>query len=142
MSSIEFPEFYFSDLVETVSRALAEDIGQGDLTAGLIAPNKQAFAQVFCRETAVICGRPWVDEVFHQIDKHLSIEWMVEEGQSVTKDTLIFTVQGNAAHILTAERTALNFLQTLSGTATQTASYIQVMGNTPTQLLDTRKTLP
>ena len=142
MSSIEFPEFYFSDLVETVSRALAEDIGLGDLTAGLISPKEQALAQVFCRETAIICGRPWVDEVFHQIDKHLSIEWLVEEGQSVTKDTLIFRVQGNAAHILTAERTALNFLQTLSGTATQTASYIQAMGSTQTKLLDTRKTLP
>lgn len=142
MSNIAFPEFYFSNLVDNVSRALAEDIGAGDLTAGLIPVRQTAVAQVFCREAAIICGRPWVNEVFYQIDKHLSIEWTCDEGDRVEPDTLIFTVSGNAAHILTAERTALNFLQTLSGTATQTAQYITLMGDSKTKLLDTRKTLP
>lgn len=142
MPNTPFPEFYFSNLVDNVSRALAEDIGSGDLTAGLIPAKQTAVAQVFCREQAIICGRPWVDEVFHQTNRHLQIDWNCEDGDRVEADTLVFSVSGNAAHILTAERTALNFLQTLSGTATQTAEYMRYMETSDTQLLDTRKTLP
>lgn len=136
------PDFYFADLAQNVATALKEDIGQGDLTAGLIPKEQQAIAKVYCRETAVICGRPWFDEVLRQVDVNLSITWHVDEGQQVSPDTLVCVIRGNAAHILTAERTALNFLQTLSGTATITANYIQAMQSSHTQLLDTRKTLP
>lgn len=133
---------YFEDIESTVASALNEDIKDGDLTAGLIPETVQATANIFCREDAIICGRPWFDEVFRQIDENAKVEWLCEEGESVKSDQLICTIKGSARNILTAERTALNFLQTLSGTASTTAEYVKPLAGTKTKLLDTRKTLP
>jgi len=133
---------YFENIEHTVTTALDEDIKTGDLTAGLIPKEVNAIANIFCREDAIICGRPWFDEVFRQVDEKAQIEWLCEEGEQVTADTLICTITGSARHILTAERTALNFLQTLSGTATITSEYVKPLAGTNTKLLDTRKTLP
>jgi len=133
---------FFETLTASVQTALHEDIQSGDLTAGLIPQTNQASATIVCREQAVICGRPWFDEVFQQVDPTIEINWHVTEGQKVDADTLLCTVKGSARNILTAERTALNFLQTLSATATVTAQYVAQLGNSKTKLLDTRKTLP
>ena len=133
---------FFNDLTHNVQQALHEDLGDGDLTAQLIDAETQAYARVICREHAVICGRPWFDEVFKQLDDHISIHWYVTEGQKVQPDTLLCELKGSARHILSGERTALNFLQTLSGTATVTAEYVAELQGFNTQLLDTRKTLP
>lgn len=133
---------YFENIEQTVATTLDEDIKTGDLTAGLIPENINAVANIYCRETAVICGRPWFDEVFRQIDEDLTVEWLCEEGEEVEPDQLICIIKGSARNILTAERTALNFLQTLSGTATTTAEYVKPLLQTKTKLLDTRKTLP
>lgn len=136
------PNFYFKDLEHQVHLALIEDIGSGDLTADLIPDPQQATAKVFCRETAVICGQPWFNETFKQVNPHLKVTWLVKEGEIVKPDQQICEIHGQANHILTAERTALNFLQTLSGTATTTHRYVEALQNSQTQLLDTRKTLP
>ncbi|MDX1347469.1 MAG: carboxylating nicotinate-nucleotide diphosphorylase [Thiomicrorhabdus chilensis] len=133
---------YFQTLTQTVENALAEDIQNADLTADLIPEEKNATARIICREAAVICGRPWFNEVFRQIDDSIVINWFVDEGEQVTPDQLLCTLKGSARHILTAERTALNFLQTLSATATVTAQYVSKLKGVKTQLLDTRKTLP
>lgn len=133
---------YLQTLTQTVKSALAEDIQNADLTADLIPEEKIATARIICREAAVICGRPWFDEVFRQIDDSIVINWAVTEGEQVKPDQLLCTLKGSARHILTAERTALNFLQTLSATATVTAQYVSKLKGVKTQLLDTRKTLP
>ncbi|MFT4676712.1 MAG: nicotinate-nucleotide pyrophosphorylase (carboxylating) [Patiriisocius sp.] len=133
---------YFNDLTANVAAALAEDVGDGDVTAQLIDAEKQATASVITREAGVLCGRPWVDEVFRQVDPDLKLIWHVADGDQTTPDQLLFTVEGNARGILTGERPALNFLQTLSGTATTTAKYVSLITHTKTNLLDTRKTLP
>lgn len=133
---------YFETLSATVKTALMEDIQSGDLTAGLIPEENQASATILCREAAVICGRPWFDEVFQQVDPKIEINWQVAEGQKVEANTVLCTVKGSAKNILTAERTALNFLQTLSATATVTAHYVAQLSDSHTKLLDTRKTLP
>jgi nicotinate-nucleotide pyrophosphorylase (carboxylating) len=130
------------DLLETVRRALAEDIGGGDLTAGLVDADARAEARVLCREPAVICGRPWFDAVFADLDPAIRIDWAVEEGAQVQADTLLCRLAGPARALLTGERTALNFLQTLSGTATATRRYADALAGLHTQVLDTRKTLP
>lgn len=129
-------------LEKTASTALAEDIGSGDVTADLIATDTLAEAYVIVREAAIICGRPWFDEVFHQVDKNIKINWHIQEGSRQTSDTKICTLKGSARHLLTAERAALNFLQTLSGTATTTARFAAELADTKTQILDTRKTIP
>lgn len=133
---------YFENLETTVSIALEEDIKSGDLTAGLIPKETQAEANIICREKAVLCGRPWFDEVFRQVDPDIKIEWSCEEGEQVEADQCLCIIRGSARNILTAERTALNFLQTLSATATVTAQYVAQLQGSHTQLLDTRKTLP
>jgi len=133
---------YFENIEHTVSTALDEDIKTGDLTAGLIPQNVKARANIFCRENATICGRPWFDEVFRQVDENAQIDWLCEEGEEVKTDQLICVITGSAKHILTAERTALNFLQALSGTATTTSKYVKPLEGSKTKLLDTRKTLP
>jgi len=125
-----------------VRAALEEDLGDGDLTAGLIPPRARARARVICREAAVIAGRPWFDAVFHSLDPHVSIHWHVEEGQAVTADCLLCELSGNARSLLSGERSALNFLQTLSATATRTRRYVDAVAGTGVTLLDTRKTLP
>ena len=125
-----------------VQHALQEDIGTGDITAALIPEQQQATAHLICRETAVICGRPWFDEVFRQIDSGLDLNWHIEEGDTVEPNQRIVTLKGSARSILTGERTALNFLQTLSGTATRCAYYSSLVDGTKAKLLDTRKTIP
>ena len=133
---------YFEDLEHSVTTALEEDIKSGDLTASLIPEETQAEANIICREDAVICGRPWFDEVFRQVDPNIKIEWACEEGDSVKENQHLCTLTGSARNILTAERSALNFLQTLSATASVTAKYVEQLQNSRTQLLDTRKTIP
>lgn len=136
---------YHQDLVNNVSQALAEDLRQGDLTANLIAADAQLHAKVICRESAVLCGQAWFNEVFHQLDPQISVHWFANDGDRLAPNQTLCEVHGNARALLTGERTALNFLQTLSATATITAQYVAAMGrigDTKTQLLDTRKTIP
>lgn len=127
---------------QNVRAALEEDIGSGDITANLIPNSQQASAQVITRQTAVVCGVAWVDETFRQVDPDLTIQWKVEDGQQVVANQVLFTCIGSARSLLTAERTALNFLQTLSGTATISQHYADLVAGTDVKLLDTRKTLP
>jgi len=133
---------FFNLITDTVTTALAEDVGSGDVTAKLIADHQQAKATVITRQQAIIAGKPWVDEVISQVDPGIEITWLVEEGASVAAGTELFTCSGKAASILTAERTSLNFLQTLSGTATITRRYADLIHHTSAKLLDTRKTIP
>ena len=131
-----------STVSENVRFALAEDIGGGDVTASLIPESAGATATVLTREDAVICGQPWFDEVFSQLGGESTIRWQCEEGQVVPADTIICQLQGNARVLLTGERTALNFLQLLSATATTAAQYAQAVAGTGCSVLDTRKTIP
>lgn len=132
---------------EQVSSALIEDLGgelnaSNDITANLIDDNVQAKATVITRESCVVCGVAWVNQAFALIDETVTLQWHVEDGDSVAPDTVLLTLEGSAKAILTAERTALNFLQTLSGTATVTAFYANLLADSNTKILDTRKTLP
>jgi nicotinate-nucleotide pyrophosphorylase (carboxylating) len=131
-----------ADLAEQVARALDEDVGAGDLTAALVPASRAGRATVITREAAVLCGRPWVDEVFRQIDPAVLIEWDAAEGADVESGQRLCRLQGRARSLLTGERTALNFLQTLSGTATVTRRYVAILAGLPTRILDTRKTIP
>lgn len=135
------------DIPETVARALQEDLGgdvdaDRDITAQLLPQAAQAEARVITRETGVFCGKRWVEEVFIQLGNNVSITWHVEDGQPLVADQLLFELQGPARLLLTAERTALNFVQTLSGVATAVNRYVALLSGSNTQLLDTRKTLP
>jgi nicotinate-nucleotide pyrophosphorylase (carboxylating) len=130
------------DISQTVQRALAEDIGGGDLTANLIAAKAYAKAQVITREDAILCGTPWFDEVFREVDKHLQITWHATDGEAIRAGHVLCVLEGPARGMLTGERTALNFLQLLSGTATQTRRYVDAVRGTSTVILDTRKTVP
>jgi nicotinate-nucleotide pyrophosphorylase (carboxylating) len=130
------------DIPKSVARALEEDIGSGDISAQLIDANKQATGTVISREKAVICGRPWVDEVFKQLDPRVIIDWHISEGDWVTENQSLFSVSGNARVLLSAERCALNFLQTLSGTATTARQYASLTNDSQIKILDTRKTIP
>jgi nicotinate-nucleotide pyrophosphorylase (carboxylating) len=125
-----------------VTLALREDVGSGDLTASLIPADRVARATVVCRETAVLCGRAWFDGVFRQLDPEVRVRWEVGEGTLVDPDQTLCELVGPARSILTGERTALNFLQTLSATATVTRRYVDAIAGTNTRILDTRKTLP
>lgn len=125
-----------------VRRALAEDVGKGDLTAALIPDGKHAQAQLICRQQAVLSGAAWVEEVFRQVDDRVVLRWHLHDGDIVQDNQPVCSVQGSAASILTAERTGLNFLQTLSATATLAASYVKAVQGTMVNILDTRKTLP
>ena len=127
---------------EQVKQALAEDIGPGDVTAQLLPAEQQATATVMAREGGVLCGTQWFDEVFHQLDTHIQIHWQVEDADNIEADQTLCTLSGNTRALLSGERVALNFLQTLSGTATLTSKYVNAMGDVETRLLDTRKTLP
>ena len=130
------------DLTRTVARALEEDVGGGDLTAALVPADRAARATVITREPAVVCGRPWFDEVFRQIDPRVSIEWQADECASVEAGAILCRLAGPARALLTGERTALNFLQTLSGTATTVRHWAALVQGTRCRVLDTRKTLP
>ncbi|MCU7958576.1 MAG: carboxylating nicotinate-nucleotide diphosphorylase [gamma proteobacterium symbiont of Bathyaustriella thionipta] len=129
-------------ITDTVRQALLEDIGAGDLTAELVPPHAVSEGQLICRQSAVICGRPWFDEVFRQLDDSIQVEWQVTEGQSVAADSLLCTLRGNSRALLSGERSALNFLQTLSATASLTRRYVEAVAQTQAHILDTRKTLP
>jgi nicotinate-nucleotide pyrophosphorylase (carboxylating) len=131
-----------SDLPQQVARALAEDVGSGDLTAALIPEDRAGRATVITREPAVLCGIPYVEASFAQLDTRVRLDWRVREGASVAADQVLFTLQGPARALLTGERTALNFLQFLSGTATVARSYAALLEGTNCRLLDTRKTIP
>lgn len=135
-----------TDITRAVQDALAEDLGygtnKGDITAELIPIDTQYAANVITREPAIICGVAWVNETFAQVDPDVKISWLVNDGDRVTADQNLFTVKGSARSILTAERTALNFLQLLSGTATLCDRYAQHVEGTSVKLLDTRKTIP
>lgn len=130
------------DIAATVARALAEDIGSGDVTATLIPEQTSARATVISREPAVLCGRPWFDTVFQQLDKQVQITWRASDGDKIESDQILCELRGPARSLLSGERTALNFLQTLSGTATQTRAYVDAIQGTRARILDTRKTLP
>lgn len=126
----------------TVARALAEDVGSGDLTAGLVPDTVQAEASVVTREALVLCGRDWFDEVFRQLDPRVAVAWHHADGARLAAGDELCRVTGPARALLTGERTALNFLQTLSGTATTAARWAAAVAGRPTVVLDTRKTLP
>lgn len=127
---------------ESVKIALAEDLGNGDLTAVLVPESAVVTATVITREKAVICGEPWFREVFARLHSGITVEWQVREGEAVTAGTRLCTVRGPARPILTGERTALNFLQTLSATATAARTYADAVTGTAAKVLDTRKTIP
>ena len=131
-----------ADLIAQVDRALAEDVGAGDLTAALIPAARRGRATVITRETAVVCGIPYVDATFARLDPAVRLEWRVHEGGSVTANQPLFAVEGPARALLTGERTALNFLQCLSATATAARAYAVRLEGTACRLLDTRKTIP
>jgi nicotinate-nucleotide pyrophosphorylase (carboxylating) len=125
-----------------VSAALAEDVGDGDITAALISADSQASARVITREDGVLCGQAWVNEVFAQLDPAVQVQWQARDGQDIAAGDSLFTLQGPARSLLTGERSALNFLQLLSGIATTCQRYAQLVEGTGVKLLDTRKTLP
>ena len=127
---------------KNVADALAEDVGGGDLTASLVPETSNASASIFARENAVMAGRPWVDEVYAQLDPDIRIEWQQDDGDRIDENTVLCEIEGPARAVLTGERTALNFLQTLSATATVTACYVAALKDTDTRVLDTRKTVP
>jgi nicotinate-nucleotide pyrophosphorylase (carboxylating) len=136
------PAYAQADLKTTVAHALKEDIGSGDITAHLIPEHAQAKARIITREPAVIAGTAWVNEVFAQIDSRVTINWKVKDGDLVNGDQTLFELSGPARSLLTGERSALNFLQLLSGTATTCYEYAQMVAGTSVKLLDTRKTIP
>ncbi len=134
------------DLQQTINTqittALQEDIGSGDLTAALIPAERQGRATVITREAMVICGQPWVDAVFRHIDAKVRMDWRLQEGMFAKAGQTLFSIDGPARALLTGERTALNFLQTLSATATVTRRYVDAIKGTKAVIVDTRKTLP
>jgi nicotinate-nucleotide pyrophosphorylase (carboxylating) len=138
MSTPKLPD----DVSETVRRALAEDVGAGDLTAALIPADARAEAQVITRENAVLCGTAWFDEVFRQVDERIRVVWRAKDGEARRAGQTLCNASGPARGLLTGERTALNFLQLLSGTATRARQYVDAVRGTKTIILDTRKTVP
>jgi nicotinate-nucleotide pyrophosphorylase (carboxylating) len=130
------------DITKSVAAALAEDIGSGDITAQLIPAEQTAEANIITRENCVFCGKAWVEEVFRKLDPQVQIAWNVEDGQAISANSILFTLKGNARSLLTGERAALNFVQTLSGTATISRHYASLVAHTGVKLLDTRKTIP
>ncbi len=128
-------------IAANVAAALAEDIGSGDVTAALL-PDGPDIAYVLCKEDAVICGRPWFDACHHAFDPDVRIDWRIAEGDRIAKGTVIATLAGRSRALVSAERASLNFLQTLSGTATVTAQYVEAVRGTGAKILDTRKTIP
>ena len=125
-----------------VRRALSEDVGSGDITAMLIPAEQYAQAQLLCREDARLCGQDWFEEVFRQLDPAITVEWLISDGEPIQIGQTVCRLQGPARAILTGERTAINFLQTLSGTATLVRQYADAIQHTQAKLMDTRKTLP
>ena len=135
-------ENYTSGLEETVAMALSEDIGIGDITAELVPEGRQAEARILCRDHAVICGQAWVNEVFRQINPSIELQWERKDGDRVNPNQTVFIAKGDARSLLTGERTALNFLQTLSSVATAARLCSDLVRHTQVKVLDTRKTIP
>jgi nicotinate-nucleotide pyrophosphorylase (carboxylating) len=131
-----------NEIAQSVKKSLAEDIGDGDITASLNNDLSHAKAEIVCREKMVLCGRLWVDEIYNQLDPNFDIKWMFNDGDFIGKNTIIFEITGSTQNILSGERCALNFLQTLSATATITRQYVEQLKNLNCKVLDTRKTLP
>jgi len=131
-----------TDLERAVIQALNEDIGSGDATAALISEEVHSHARIVVREDCIICGVAWVEQVFHQLDARVNIQWHVKDGDRAPANTVICDLRGPARPLLTAERTALNFLQTLSAVATRTHRYVEAIAGTRAAILDTRKTIP
>ena len=139
-----------SDIQYQVQQALNEDLGVNtscefmsqDVTASLITNNKKSKAQLICREKAILCGQKWFNTAFNLLDSDITITWHFDDGQEINNNDIVCEIQGNARHILTAERTALNFLQTLSASATQTHTLVKAINKTNCKILDTRKTIP
>jgi nicotinate-nucleotide pyrophosphorylase (carboxylating) len=139
----DFSPSAIADLARSdAARALAEDVGAGDLTAALVDPARRAQARVLAREAAVICGAPWAEAALRQVEPSAKLQWLVAEGERCTPDQVVLQVEGSARALLTAERTMLNFLQMLSAVATKTATYVDIVKGTRAQIVDTRKTLP
>jgi nicotinate-nucleotide pyrophosphorylase (carboxylating) len=140
------PNLILADLADAISSnvatALREDLGNGDITAQLIAAERQATARIITRDAAVICGTAWVNEVFRQLDPSVTVQWQVQDGERVSPNQTLFTLDGPARALLSGERSALNFLQTLSAVATRSQYYADLVQGTAVKLLDTRKTLP
>lgn len=130
------------DVRANVRQALTEDVGTGDITAALLPATTQAHARVLTREDAIVCGRPWFDEVFRQLSAEVTVEWRAPDGARVTAGDVVCELRGPARMLLTGERAALNFLQLLSGTATLTRRYVDAVAGTRAVILDTRKTIP
>ena len=130
------------DCKELVARALAEDVGSGDWTAQLVPQDRQLHVRIISREPGVLCGVPWADAVFDSLDPRIERQWPLVDGSRIAPDQVIGELRGPARALLTGERTALNFLQSLSGTATQTRRYVDAVAGTPTRIVDTRKTIP
>ena len=130
------------ELLHTVRTALAEDIGSGDITAALIPEQQTAQATVISRETAIVCGMAWFNTVFEELDSRIRIDWLVQDGDQVHSDQPLCKLSGPARALLSGERTALNFLQTLSATATLSRRYAEAVADLPVMILDTRKTIP
>ncbi|KWS03926.1 Quinolinate phosphoribosyltransferase [Lysobacter capsici AZ78] len=130
-----------AEIEADVADALAEDLGGGDVTADLL-PDSADIAYLLCKEDAVVCGRPWFDACHRALDPNVQIDWRVAEGDRVAKGTVLVTLRGRSRALVSAERASLNFLQTLSGTATTTAAHVAAVEGTGTRILDTRKTLP
>jgi nicotinate-nucleotide pyrophosphorylase (carboxylating) len=130
------------DMLHTVRAALSEDIGKGDITAALIPRQQTAKAVVICRENAVVCGQAWFNAVFAELDSRITVHWLVRDGDTIGDKQTLCTLSGPARPLLTGERTALNFLQTLSGTATIAHRYAETVADLPVRILDTRKTIP
>ncbi|MCG8672383.1 MAG: carboxylating nicotinate-nucleotide diphosphorylase [Pseudomonadales bacterium] len=135
-------EYLKEDIPKTVAWALEEDVRDGDITAALIPSDQTTTATVITREYGIVCGQAWVNEVFKQVDSNVIIEWHVEDGDKIEPEQTLFTLSGSARSLLTGERCALNFLQTLSGTATRCRKYADIVEGTNVKLLDTRKTVP
>ncbi|MFN3581860.1 MAG: carboxylating nicotinate-nucleotide diphosphorylase [Pseudomonas sp.] len=129
-------------IIDDVQRALAEDVGSGDITAALIPAHTQATATILTREAATLCGTAWADEVFRQVDPQIQVQWLVEDGGLMQPGQVFCQLSGPARGLLTAERSAMNFIQTLSATATRSRYFASLVEGTPVRLLDTRKTLP
>lgn len=130
------------EIAKQVALALQEDIATGDINAQLIPDIQRDTATIICREPMVVAGKAWVDEVFRQLDPNMQLDWAVKDGDAVAANQVLVTLIGNTRALLTGERTALNFLQTLSSTATVVANHVAVIAELPTKLLDTRKTIP
>src|SRR6185437_12617032 len=131
-----------ADLDTQVSNALSEDIGSGDVTAELVPATQMVRGRVITRENAVLCGRPWVAATFHSLDPNIQLRWRADDGEQIVADQVLFEIAGPARAVLTGERTALNFLQLLSATATAARSFVDAVAGTGCIILDTRKTLP